>query len=395
MLPDGTRMELGAVADFIVQPSDREIQRLNRLTTVVINANLAKGTTLDEARKRVEPIMKDYPLPAGYAWKFGRGLEENDAAIQTMAQNMVLAVVLIFLVMASLFESALYRFPSYVDPVRDRGRHLVPCAHGHLDPMMAMIGFAILIGVVVNIGIVLIAHVIEHCARQVCRGKEAILQAGRDRLRPILHDGATTLLGCCRSRSATPGGWRREARLYYPMARTMGGFAFSAVVSLLIVPMLRLVRRPQHLAQARVLEAQCRTCPRRSCGSRTCHRLLREAVRPVARDLTRADSRRVDACGLTCRGSRPGASSNARWRVRDTRAQRRKLLYSPAAAAQPDGPMTSSAPRCRYRATGAPDVGVPSVDWLPYRTARIMMRRSRISGRGECGLAVLRPRGRR
>ena len=47
MLPDGTRTELGAVAEFVVQPSDREIQRLNRLTTVVINANLAKGTTMD------------------------------------------------------------------------------------------------------------------------------------------------------------------------------------------------------------------------------------------------------------------------------------------------------------------------------------------------------------
>ena len=55
MLPDGSRTDLGAVADFVVKPSDREIQRLNRLTTVVIIANLTKGTTMDEVRKRVEP----------------------------------------------------------------------------------------------------------------------------------------------------------------------------------------------------------------------------------------------------------------------------------------------------------------------------------------------------
>ena len=94
MLPDGSRTDLGAVAAFVVQPSDREIQRLNRLTTVVINANLAKGTTMDEVRKRVEPVMEAYALPAGYTWKFGRGFEENDKAIQTMSQNMLLAVVL-------------------------------------------------------------------------------------------------------------------------------------------------------------------------------------------------------------------------------------------------------------------------------------------------------------
>jgi HAE1 family hydrophobic/amphiphilic exporter-1 len=239
MLPDGTRMELGAVADFVVQPSDREIQRLNRLTTVVINANLAKGTTLDEARKRVEPIMKDYPLPAGYAWKFGRGLEENDAAIQTMAQNMVLAVVLIFLVMASLFESALYPL-SIITSILFAivGAIWFLALTGTSITMMAMIGFMILIGVVVNIGIVLIAHVIDLRAAGLPR-QEAILQAGRDRLRPILMTVLTTLLGLLPLAvgDAQVGGGG-EGPAYYPMARAiMGGLAFSAVVSLLIVPM--------------------------------------------------------------------------------------------------------------------------------------------------------------
>src|SRR4030095_16255835 len=85
MLPDGGRIELGAVADFKVAPSDREIQRINRLTTVVVSANLAKGTTMDDIKKRVEPIMNDYPLPPGYSWKFGRGFDENDKAIQNMS----------------------------------------------------------------------------------------------------------------------------------------------------------------------------------------------------------------------------------------------------------------------------------------------------------------------
>jgi len=195
MLADGTRTELGAVADFVVKPSDREIHRLNRLTTTVINANLAKGTTMDEARKRVEPIMNAYPLPPGYSWKFGRGFDENDKAVQIMAQNMILAVVLIFLVMASLFESALYPL-SIITSILFAivGSIWFLALTGTTITMMAMIGFMVLIGVVVNIGIVLIAHVIDLRAAGLSR-HDAILQAGRDRLRPILMTVLTTLLG--------------------------------------------------------------------------------------------------------------------------------------------------------------------------------------------------------
>jgi HAE1 family hydrophobic/amphiphilic exporter-1 len=240
MLPDGSRIELGAVADFVVQPSDREIKRLNRLTTVVINANLAKGTTMDDARERVEPVLNAYPLPPGYSWKFGRGFEENDKAMQTMAQNMLLAVVLIFLVMASLFESALYPLSIITSIVfAIVGSIWFLALTGTTITMMAMIGFMVLIGVVVNIGIVLIAHVIDLRHAGLPR-REAILQAGRDRLRPIMMTTLTTLLGMLPLAigDAQVGGAGEGSPAYYPMARAiMGGLAFSSVVSLLIVPM--------------------------------------------------------------------------------------------------------------------------------------------------------------
>ena len=239
MLADGTRTELGAVAEFVVLPSDREIQRVNRLTTVSVTASLAKGTTMDDARKRVEPIMKDYALPPGYTWKFGRGFEENDKAVQTMAQNMALAVVLIFLVMASLFESALYPL-SIITSILFAivGSVWFLALTGTTITMMAMIGFMILIGVVVNIGIVLIAHVIDLRESGLTR-RDAILQAGRDRLRPILMTTLTTLLGMLPLAvgDAQLGGGG-EGPAYFPMARAiMGGLGFSALVSLLIVPM--------------------------------------------------------------------------------------------------------------------------------------------------------------
>jgi HAE1 family hydrophobic/amphiphilic exporter-1 len=240
MLPDGSRLELGAVADFVVRPSDREIRRLNRLTTVVINANLAEGTTMDEARQRVRPIMESYPLPPGYSWKFGRGFDENDEAMQTMAQNMLLAVVLIFLVMASLFESTLYPLSIITSIVfAIVGSIWFLALTGTTITMMAMIGFMVLIGVVVNIGIVLIAHVIDLRNAGLPR-REAILQAGRDRLRPIMMTTLTTLLAMLPLAigDAQVGGAGEGSPAYYPMARAiMGGLLFSSVISLLIVPM--------------------------------------------------------------------------------------------------------------------------------------------------------------
>jgi len=239
MLADGSRTELGAVADFVVRPSDREIQRVNRLTTVTVNANLEKGTTMEEARKRVEPIMEAYALPPGYSWKFGRGFDENDEAVRTMTQNMILAVVLIFLVMASLFESTLYPL-SIITSILFAivGSIWFLTLTGTTITMMAMIGFMILIGVVVNIGIVLIAHVIDLRAAGMPR-RDAILQAGRDRLRPILMTTVTTLLGMMPLAigDAQIGG-SGEGPAYYPMARAIiGGLGFSALVSLMIVPL--------------------------------------------------------------------------------------------------------------------------------------------------------------
>jgi HAE1 family hydrophobic/amphiphilic exporter-1 len=213
---------------------------MNRLTSVVINANLAKGTTMDEARKRVEPVMDAYQLPPGYSWKFGRGFEDNDKAMQIMGQNIMLAIVLIFLVMASLFESALYPL-SIITSILFAivGSIWFMALTGTTITMMAMIGFMVLIGVVVNIGIVLIAHVIDLRESGLHR-REAILQAGRDRLRPIMMTVLTTLLGMLPLAigDAHVGGMGGNGPSYQPMARAiMGGLGFSAVVSLLIVPM--------------------------------------------------------------------------------------------------------------------------------------------------------------
>lgn len=205
----------------------------------MIAGNLEAGTTLDQIKERITPVMEQFPLPPGYTWKFGRGAEQNDETVNTMLLNILLAVVMIYLVMAALFESALSPV-SILTSILFAVVGVCWFLFATLTPMtfMAMIGIMILMGVVVNNGIVLVAHIV-HLRASGLERMDAIVQAGRDRLRPILMTTLTTLLAMLPLAigDAQVGGGSNGGPAYYPMARTIiGGLAFSTVVSLLIVP---------------------------------------------------------------------------------------------------------------------------------------------------------------
>jgi HAE1 family hydrophobic/amphiphilic exporter-1 len=182
-------------------------------------------------------MMETFPMPAGDSWKFGRGVQDNDEAMRDMSINLVLAVVLIFLVMASLFESLLHPLSIVTSIVfAVVGVFWGLSLTGTPMTFMSMIGIMILIGVVVNIGIVLVAHILDLRHHGLDRS-EAILRAGRDRLRPILMTTMTTLLAMAPLALGDTqiGG---DGPAYYPMARAlMSGLAFGSFTSLFFVPM--------------------------------------------------------------------------------------------------------------------------------------------------------------
>jgi len=237
--PDGDRITLGSVASLRIGQSPDTIRRTDRQTSVVLTGNLDDESTLEDVRPRVEELMDQIELPPGYSWKFGRGFERQDETQQMMATNIVLGVACIFLVMAALFESLLFPFSIILGSIVFSifGVFLFFAATGTTFSFMASIGIMILIGVVVNNGIVLIDHV--NNLRQAGLPRDtAIVEAGRDRLRPILMTVATTIVGLMPLAVATTqvGG---DGPPYYPMARAIiGGLAFSTLVSLLVVPAL-------------------------------------------------------------------------------------------------------------------------------------------------------------
>jgi HAE1 family hydrophobic/amphiphilic exporter-1 len=232
---EGRSIKLASLADFLVRRGPRNIHRENRTTSMGVTANL-KNLTINEAKEKIRRVLDQYDFPPGYSWGYGRSFDDEEEAFNTMLINLLLALALIYFVMASLFESLIFPTAIWTQIIfAVVGVFWFFMMTGTVMSVMGMIGILILIGVVVNNGIVLIDHVNQLRHRGFDR-HQAIIQAGRDRLRPILMTAGTTVLSLvplCIARTQIGG----DGPPYFPMARAMvGGLTFSTVVTLLILP---------------------------------------------------------------------------------------------------------------------------------------------------------------
>ena len=233
---DGGSIPLLALVDVNVRRGPSQINRQNRQTSVRIQANLAEGVTMPDARKAMEATLKTVALPPGYRYSFGGGFERNDEAGQRMLFNTLLALLMIVIVMAAVFESLLYPI-AIVSGVLFSilGMFWLFWITGTTFSIMASIGILVLMGVVVNNGIVMVEH-INTLRRSGLDRTAALIAGGRERLRPILMTMGTTVLGMiplCIGGVQLGG----DGPPYYPMARAIvGGLVFSTLVSLIFLP---------------------------------------------------------------------------------------------------------------------------------------------------------------
>jgi HAE1 family hydrophobic/amphiphilic exporter-1 len=232
----GQRIALDAVAELSVGDVPGDVRREDRRTALRIQFGTAEKVTADDARKKVTELMSQLQFPPGYSWGFGKAFDDDQEALATMQMNMLLALACIYIVMAALFESVLGPaaiitgiFFSFV------GVFWFFLATGTTFSFMAMIGMLVLMGVVVNNGIVLIDHV--HQLRDAGLPRErALIQGSRDRLRPILMTAGSTILAMVPLAvgDTTIGG---DGPPYFPMARAViGGLLFATIVSLVVLP---------------------------------------------------------------------------------------------------------------------------------------------------------------
>lgn len=235
--PDGRSVPLLAMVDVNVEAAATEVQRSNRQTTLTIQANLADKVAMPEARKAMEDALKGVSFPAGYTFSFdGGGFQQDNDAMAQMMINLVIALIMIYVVMASVFESLL--FPTAIMSgvlFSIFGVFWLFWITGTEFNVMAFIGILVLMGVVVNNGIVMIEH-INNLRRRGMSRTDALVEGSRERLRPILMTMGTAILAMvpiAMGNTAMAGG----GPPYFPMARAIaGGLAFSTVVSLLFLP---------------------------------------------------------------------------------------------------------------------------------------------------------------
>ncbi len=226
---------LEAVADVQAVEGPAEIRRLDQERVAVVSANL-EGRDLGSVVADIERAVADVPLAEGFAIAIGGQNEEMVRSFQSMRFALALAVFLVYLVMASQFESLLHPFViMFTIPLGLVGSGLALLVTGTTISVVVLIGLIMLAGIVVNNAIVLVDYV-NHLRRSEGMGKvEALIEAGRVRFRPIMMTTSTTVLGLL----PMALGMGEGAEVRAPMAITViGGLLVSTMLTLVVVPVV-------------------------------------------------------------------------------------------------------------------------------------------------------------
>jgi HAE1 family hydrophobic/amphiphilic exporter-1 len=230
---DGQKVPLASLATFKEVPGPERIQRDERLTSVWVGARYEEGTR-DTYVPMVTAAMNGLEMPYGYSWTFGRWERMQQEQSREFLVNLLLALLLIFAVMAALFESVRQALGLMIAlPFALSGAIWTLYVTKTDFDSPAAVGLLLLIGIVVNNGIVMIEHINSY-RRQGMPRFDAMVRGGRERLRPILMTAITTLF------SLSPMAIQRPSLgdvYYYSMALViMGGLLVSTFLTTILLP---------------------------------------------------------------------------------------------------------------------------------------------------------------
>ncbi|HZW60538.1 MAG TPA: efflux RND transporter permease subunit, partial [Woeseiaceae bacterium] len=225
---------LDAVADIDIARGPAEIRRVAQERVAIISANLAYGD-LGAAAAIAQSIIDRTPMPPAVTALVAGQNEEMQSSFTSMQFALGLAIFLVYLVMASQFESLIHPFVIlFTIPLALVGAVLALFITGTTLNVIALIGVIMLAGIVVNNAIVLV-DLINQLRAEGMQKAEAILEAGRARLRPILMTTLTTALGLL----PMALGFGEGAEIRTPMAITViGGLLVSTFLTLVVIPVV-------------------------------------------------------------------------------------------------------------------------------------------------------------
>jgi len=231
---DGVPIKLSSIANMKVVTGPSEIHRLANKRVAIVSANVS-GRDLGSVIEEISIAMREISLPAGISVELGGQNDEMKKSFRSLQMAILLAVFLVYLVMASQFESFLYPLIiMFTVPLAMTGAVYGLYLGGMSVSVIAVIGAIMLAGIVVNNGIVLVDR-INQLRRRGQDVTQAVCNAGSERLRPILMTTSTTVLGLM----PMALGLGEGAELRAPLAVTViSGLLLATLLTLVVVPVI-------------------------------------------------------------------------------------------------------------------------------------------------------------
>ena len=243
---EDTSFPLGDVAEVRETVSLNSIQRDQQRRCITVTAAIADGYNVTKVTSAVQQAVAPLALPEGVTVEFNG---ENEQIMDAMGQvllMLLLGVVLVYLIMVAQFQSLKSPFiVMFTIPLAFTGGFLALLLTGTEMSVIALIGFVMLVGIIVNNGIVLVDYINQQRLAGMER-REAIIDAGVTRLRPILMTSLTTILGLIVTALAKNAG----TALIQPIALVcIGGLLYATLMTLFVVPCMYDILSKKELRQ--------------------------------------------------------------------------------------------------------------------------------------------------
>lgn len=226
-------VKLKKIATFDVADSPSTINRIRQTRYITVSADIKDGYIVSNVSDQVRKTLNSYQAPDGYEIEFDGEDESTKEAIGQVMLMMVLGILLMYLIMVAQFQSLLSPFIIlFTIPLAFTGGFLGLWMSGSDVSVIALIGFVMLAGIIVNNGIVLVDY-INQVRREGVEKRKAIVDGGKTRLRPILMTAVTTILGLV----PMVFGGSMGSDMTRPMAIvTIGGLIYGTLLTLFVVP---------------------------------------------------------------------------------------------------------------------------------------------------------------
>ena len=235
LTPMGFSIPLRDVAEIKMSEGPSLIQRENAKRVVLVSSDVLPGYNLSKVADVISSVLKQYQMPQGYFYEFGGAVKSMTETFASLILVLLLALLLVYMILASLYESLIHPLTIMISiPFAFTGAIILLYLTGSTLNTTSFIGLIMLVGIVSTNAIVLIDFVLKNRQRGMGR-REALIDAGKVRLRPILMTAIATLFAMIPVAVGSARGFNTQK----PLGITVvGGLFTSTILTLIVIPCL-------------------------------------------------------------------------------------------------------------------------------------------------------------